>query len=210
METKLPCGKCKQLLPASYEYFCRANNKKGFWNWCRKCTGENGTKYYYSHREEIAKKARIYYLKKRKHKLLYALNYRLKNADKINIIKEAWRLKNIDKVREAKKRWKTKAKLEKWMIGLRIPIIKPKFRKDCEICLMTTNPQHLYEMDGKWKCLECVMQWKDKNWVEGKQLTVKRTCTNCGRLTVDTRFPKCVDCRILEKQKIRNNYYSPF
>lgn len=61
--TTKSCSKCKQLKPATLEYFPAAKElKTGFHSWCHECHANAGREYYAKHRDKIREKQRIDYV----------------------------------------------------------------------------------------------------------------------------------------------------
>lgn len=70
---------------------------------------------------------------------------------------------------------------------------------------VTKNRRRSNEIKKKW---EVAHKEYKKAWLvdyrkrkKSKSLEMaKITCIKCGRLTIDTRYPKCPDCRMIENQ----------
>lgn len=77
---KLQCSKCKNLFPATLEFFY--NNKKhsnGFTSRCKKCCYEAGKKYRANNKEKIKEYGKKYYIDNKKRLNINQINWHMLN-----------------------------------------------------------------------------------------------------------------------------------
>lgn len=212
------CTFCKKDIPLS-EYNYR--NGHPLYN-CKKCISIKRQKRYLEHREENIRKVQMWVEAnrarsnenkarwKRNHReqvLQIGKTYYLKNREKILARHQQYRMEHPDLRKETMRLWKLKHHLNEWIVSLNKPINKAVTGRNCDVCGLRTNKAQLYIFNDKFFCVECLKDFKETTRVLPE--LKKIVCSECGRLTIDTRFPKCVDCRVKRRANVSKSYYAP-
>jgi hypothetical protein len=100
------CTKCKQILPATLEYFHSDKpTSNGLHPWCKKCVLIAAAIYRAAHREKAQEYATQYRAKNREKANQYFANYRANNKEKLSLSQRQWRDSHKEHIAERQRRY---------------------------------------------------------------------------------------------------------
>jgi len=123
------CTKCKIFLDDK-QFYKNKSKKDGLMSCCKKCKSNSEKLFRLTHKEEIKKRHKQYYLKNIEKEKLRNKKYYLKNIEKARIVRRTYYINNKDKAVQYGKeyRLKNKEKMKEWQKKYHI-VYKDKLRK---------------------------------------------------------------------------------
>ena len=142
------CTKCKQVFPATQEYFSKHKGcKYGLNSVCKPCSQKAALDYHYANHDKVLAKKRA---------------YNKENKDMLYITKKKWAEENRDKVRANHRRWKANhpnANREYYEANKEQALNKQKERRkaepdkfhDCQKAAYIKNKDHYLEYQKEYR-----------------------------------------------------------
>lgn len=131
---------------------------------------------------------------------------------KYNAIKRKWTREHREKRQETLSKYKIKKKLQWWLAKNNIPLIRHRFGQsfeECPSCGMNTKTCDLFNYDGKWICIFCLVDVRDIKIAKPKvkkQDSIFDKCEKCKKVVSIRRAGFCLNCWIdwcREKRKLK-------
>lgn len=204
------CSKCHRTM--SISLFPKSSTGKfGVHSWCKECHREYGRlhkkerydavkKYKSSHIEVEKERRKSHYIKNKQKELLYAKEYRSKNAEMVSSRNKKWRLENPDKVKKSVNAWRSNNKDKVVQM-----VESRRFRK-------ISNGGNYTPFE--WKSLCCSFGNRCACCGKESKLTVDHVIPliKGGTNSIDNIQPLCQSCnskkgvKILDYRKVVHNY----